>query len=219
MSATDYEAMLKQQLDHMISLVAADPWNTSDADCELAGGWEFVKEIDGLRIYRMKSPDSPIYFMKSAVKITASPDACIGLAWDTPSRVRWDELFIKSNVVEGMRDDLQVEHTNFKSGSMLVSNRDFCIVRMRGDLPTGGKFLVAKSVPHEKCPEESGFVRGQVQTSGFLFRPNPANPNETYADYLVCVDPKGSIPTMIVNLVSVNAPKALGKLRDEIQKA
>ena len=64
------------------------------------------------------------------------------------------------------------------------------------DLTDGSFFMVNFTLDHEKIPEVSGLVRGQINHSVYL---KPIDENTTNWVSFVNVDPMGSIPTAFVN--------------------
>eukprot|EP00762_Andalucia_godoyi_P002149 ANDGO_02536.mRNA.1 hypothetical protein AMSG_08085 len=223
MSVTAEE--VHQKLDaELVKLLAFAPvpvpGAAGSADVDLEGGWSFVKELEGVKIYRMKPEDMPVYFMKGTTVINAPYAKVTGMAWDTPTRKTWDDLYIESHIVQVIDDNTSIEHSAFSSGAPLVSSRDFLLARRKGTIENGGgSYIVARSVEHQDCPPNTGkHVRGEIYSSGFVFRPAADNENKTFATYVVAVNPKGSIPGFVVNMVSTKQPTALGKLRNAVEK-
>lgn len=82
----------------------------------------------------------------------------------------------------------------------------------------------ADSVEHPKCPATYGatvglgsnFVRGSVNASGSWTRRTPGKDGTITMTYVVQVDPKGSLPTWIVNYVATSQPLNIAVMREHI---
>lgn len=77
-----------------------------------------------------------------------------------------------------------------------VSRRDFVYVSHSLNYPNGTIVLGAKSIEFEACPPTDDAVRGEIEVAGWILEPYEGG---TMATYITQADPKGSIPTSIVN--------------------
>jgi hypothetical protein len=95
-----------------------------------------------------------------------------------------------------------------------VSNRDFCNLRTwRANLETNEFIIFNYSVIHPDCPEKKGFVRARSLKSGYLVTANAEGGCDFY--YYSQSDPKGWIPTWVINMLMTKLPpKILDKLHD-----
>lgn len=95
-----------------------------------------------------------------------------------------------------------------------VSNRDFCNLRTwRADSARKEYIIFNFSVIHKDCPEKKGFVRARSLKSGYLVRETEDGGSEFY--YYSQSDPKGWIPTWVINMLMTKLPpKILDKLHD-----
>jgi hypothetical protein len=57
-------------------------------------------------------------------------------------------------------------------------------------------------------PPQSGLVRGDTSLAGYILKPNKAS-GGTDLHFLVETDPKGSLPSSIVNQVNLAQPKSV----------
>jgi hypothetical protein len=195
-------------------------------DPDVAAGYDFVKEESGVRIYRLKGTEGSFTAVKGVTFIKKSPSELANFVFYTAeNRSKWDDSFENGRTVEVLTDDAatgtkaQVEYSAYKSGSMMVTNRDFCTGRLLGKLPNDeGYYIVATSVEHKDCPEVKGFVRAESKQSGWVFRAVPEQPGVTAVTSVTCVDPKGWIPAAVVNSVATKNPLSLARLRDVIEK-
>eukprot|EP01105_Mastigella_eilhardi_P015881 TRINITY_DN3635_c0_g1_i1.p1 TRINITY_DN3635_c0_g1~~TRINITY_DN3635_c0_g1_i1.p1 ORF type:complete len:127 (+),score=45.11 TRINITY_DN3635_c0_g1_i1:356-736(+) len=106
-------------------------------------------------------------------------------------------------------DEMAVTHMKFSAGSIFVSHRDFVSFVGRSDKSEDSMSVVCKSVAYP-VPEEKGFVRGELQTSCFIFKKEDRG---VLVNYIAQVDPKGWVPTAVVNAVAKTQPLILISLK------
>jgi len=94
-----------------------------------------------------------------------------------------------------------------------VSNRDFCNLRTwRMDTARKEYIIFNFSVVHPDCPEKKGFVRARSLKSGYYVTEEGEGCTFTYYSQS---DPKGWIPTWVINMLMTKLPpKILDKLHD-----
>jgi len=153
--------------------------------------------------------------MRGRTDINATADEVLKCTEDLDARAKWDELFIKGSVIQDIDETHQVIHFQFKSPSMMVTNRDFVMARAVRRLEDGTILSNHRSVVHPDCGDCKGFVRGDVFESGYYIKPN-GNGGCTVV-YVVQIDPKGWIPTAIVNMVAKKQPLVLAKMKDHLK--
>eukprot|EP00339_Tiarina_fusa_P015843 CAMPEP_0117023768 /NCGR_PEP_ID=MMETSP0472-20121206/17710_1 /TAXON_ID=693140 ORGANISM="Tiarina fusus, Strain LIS" /NCGR_SAMPLE_ID=MMETSP0472 /ASSEMBLY_ACC=CAM_ASM_000603 /LENGTH=205 /DNA_ID=CAMNT_0004729991 /DNA_START=70 /DNA_END=687 /DNA_ORIENTATION=- len=183
---------------------------TSDDD------WTFVNEKKEVKIHLRHVEESAVVMLRGVTTIPCTPDDILKCTEDLESRKSWDELFIEGNVVRELDDAHQIIHFKFKSPSMMVTNRDFVMARAVKRNDDGVILSNHVSVVVDDCPDAKGFVRGDVFASGYWIKPN-GDGTSTVA-YVVQIDPKGWIPTAIVNVVAKKQPLVLAKMRDFLAK-
>eukprot|EP01105_Mastigella_eilhardi_P021912 TRINITY_DN534_c0_g1_i2.p2 TRINITY_DN534_c0_g1~~TRINITY_DN534_c0_g1_i2.p2 ORF type:complete len:133 (-),score=47.92 TRINITY_DN534_c0_g1_i2:55-453(-) len=109
-------------------------------------------------------------------------------------------------------EELAVIHFKYRSPSRMVYNRDFVVLATTERTLTSA-VIACKSIAYEKVPEESGFVRGELHASAFLIESVDGG---VKVNYVVQADPKGWIPTFVVNVVAKDEPLVLATMRDYV---
>lgn len=94
---------------------------------------------------------------------------------------------------------------------MVVSNRDFVMARAVRVNDDGSILANHVSIEHPEKGDQKGFVRGEIDVSGYYIVPKSDNSCTCY--YVVQLDPKGWIPTVVVNAVASKQPLVLAKLK------
>jgi hypothetical protein len=159
--------------------------------------------------------------MKGVGKIKRAPKDVCDFAWDGKNRKSYDDSFIEGAVLHTLLDEsdrkITIEHSAYNSGSMMVSNRDFCVARTMGKLDDGSYYILSTSITHKDCPERKGFVRARVQISGWMLRPADDG-KSTIVTTVSVVDPAGWIPAAVANAFSGKQPLVVSKLRAILEK-
>lgn len=104
-----------------------------------------------------------------------------------------------------------------------MSKRDFALLMHKARLEDGTVVLLAKSIVHEKVPESTKYVRGEIIIGGWLL--HAVDEHTTRVTFVACMDLRGSIPSLIKKQLDrkqpglVNAIKPLlAKRMDELAK-
>uniref|UniRef100_A0A7S4MT69 START domain-containing protein n=1 Tax=Vannella robusta TaxID=1487602 RepID=A0A7S4MT69_9EUKA len=183
---------------------------TSDDD------WEYLNDKKDVKIHLRHVEDSAVVMLRGVTTIPKTPEEILKCTEDLESRKAWDELFIEGSVVKELDENHQVIHFKFKSPSMMVTNRDFVMARAVKRCDDGTILSNHVSVVDDDAPDAKGFVRGDVFASGYWLKPN--GDGTSTAAYVVQIDPKGWIPTAIVNVVAKKQPLVLAKMREYLAK-
>jgi len=156
---------------------------------------------------------SSIYCFKGIGEIDSPPEKIKDLCKDFSRTKEWDPLLKESRVIETIDDQTEVIQMLYQTNMCLLkTSRDFCLLYHWRQTDNGGYILAARSVSHPKCPEEPGFIRGEVLESGYHIQPKNGNPSVSIVTYVTHVDLKG-IPSSIINIVSERQPLVIAGLR------
>jgi len=158
-------------------------------------GWEdlgTIKEIAGTRLMT----ESGLYVVRAKGIIPAGPEEILALVSDLERKKLWDPMFVEGRVVKEFTPDLKVNYQHFYA-PWPVSHRDFVFMSAVHREADGTIVYTGTSIDLPWMPDVSGLVRGEMVRGGFILR--PLGDRETKVTYLVHVDPRGMLPTMIVN--------------------
>jgi hypothetical protein len=125
-----------------------------------------------------------------------------------------------------------VIYTAYKSGSRLLTDRDFCSLSTSKllseeegaqlGLYTRGihsSAFVVNSVNSTDMPLRKGYVRGTVRAYGYIAVATPPSAKRIRVFHIACIDPSGNIPGKVVDLAVADTCKKVSKLRDLCVKA
>ena len=173
-------------------------------------GWEDLGVDDEVESSRLYMPTG-YYLIRGVGDIDQSPQNIHALILDIDRKREWDQLFVEGRVVANLNANSRLLYQHF-SAPWPVSHRDFAFLSISKHLEDGSIISTGFSVETPLVPEVGGLVRGEMHMAGFIMR--QVAPNLTRLTYLVHIDPKGSIPTMVINQTQKKQTQNVGKIRN-----
>lgn len=143
---------------------------------------------------------------------------------DLKTKQKWDTSLIKCEIVKTISPTNHIIHFAYKA-PFPVKNRDFCVQRFakREEISTNGKdyryryILVGISViDDELLPVSSKYTRGEILISGYLLEEQTENRCKITSIHYI--DPKGSVPKMVINLTKAQPLQKLIKFSHIVQE-
>jgi len=193
--------------------VKDEDYDSFVAACDAKEGWNVCYEsADGkIKVWDQPSDKSAVNIVRlQAIFAVVTADTLYDTLHDPDYRKVWDDKMVEGYLIE------QIDATNdvgYYSAKMPfpLTNRDFVNERS-WRVKEGSEYIIMNhSVVHPKEPEKKGFVRANSIKTGYLVRPN-ADGGCTII-YQTQTDPRGAIPTWLVNQVTKNfAPNIVGNL-------
>lgn len=166
-------------------------------------GWTFVSENEHGKLFSRKVEGCDLDFLKVEAEIPFPMKKFADFVFEKVSD--WTEEITKATVKKKLSDNLYILEFYTRVGYM-VSDRDFILVSARRE-DQDKTILISKSVELKDFPVQDGVVRGEVIHSGFVLIPEGENKTKAY--YYTQADPKGWIPSWVVNM---NGPLMLERL-------
>jgi len=181
-----------------------------------ANDWEFMHKKDGIKVYRKNIEGSPIVGFRGETVIYSQPEKVLAVLMDNVYRTEWVDRLEKSEILERISPREYIVYQVFKLPWPL-SKRDFVY---KGKLIVDKKdksiLVVMGSVEHPEAPKTVG-VRAELITS--RYRIKPLGKYMTGFEVEIHSDPKGLIPSFIVNLVQKSWPyKTLMSVKRQVEK-
>lgn len=178
--------------------------------------WEEIKVEDGITVYKAEVPGTKIVAFKGKVVMDAPIKKVIWVLADREHRREWVDRLDINEELEIISPTERIIYQSFKM-PFIISNRDMVYRSiLKKNEKEGSYKLHMESVEHEKAPKSIG-VRAQLINSNYKLRPISENKTEVVVEILS--DPKGLLPTWLVNLVQKSWPlKTLRALREQVKK-
>jgi hypothetical protein len=185
------------------------------APASAAGVWEKIDEADGIKVFRKEVPGSPLVAFRGEGMISAPLEKLLWVLADNAHRTEWVDRLKKSVVLQtnGSYEYIVYQHFGLP---FPISDRDYVYRGKATRDKNGVVTLDISSVTHPKAPATVG-VRANVIGSRYVL--TPKGPDKTYVVVEIHTDPKGAIPTWLVNLIQKSWPmKTLQNMRTQVAK-
>jgi hypothetical protein len=185
--------------------------------CSVAAqSWDFIKEKDGIKIYTRIEDGKSLKSYKGVADIKAPAEKIFALMEDTNNTEWWDKKLTHIKVLLYERNK-RVQYYMVYNLPWPVVDRDLCVdVTITLDTVTGeGRFNAVAL--NGVIPERNDMVRiiDYRQTWTII----PAGKEMTHVVLEGFVDPAGSIPDWISNMLIIDSPvKAISGVRERMEK-
>jgi hypothetical protein len=181
-----------------------------------AGGWEKIDEADGVKVFSKELPNSPLVAFRGEALIPAPLEKLLWVLADNQHRTDWVDRLEKSVVLEKVSDYEFVLYQHFGL-PFPISDRDYVYRGRAVRGKDGAVILLMQSESHSKAPKESAGVRANLIRSKYVLIPQGKDSTKVVVE--IHTDPRGMIPTWLVNLIQESWPmKTLTALRAQVTK-
>eukprot|EP01103_Thecamoeba_quadrilineata_P003209 TRINITY_DN1300_c0_g1_i1.p1 TRINITY_DN1300_c0_g1~~TRINITY_DN1300_c0_g1_i1.p1 ORF type:complete len:199 (-),score=28.70 TRINITY_DN1300_c0_g1_i1:134-730(-) len=133
--------------------------------------WRTLSVNNDLRIFSIIAPASPtIFCMKIIGEVNASPEKIASLLIDPAQAHQVDSYISSCRVLEDLDRNTNILHIFFKTRAcrFVSAARDIVCVRHWYRLHQRTFLVLFRSVDYPNCPPQSGVVRADALTSGYL---------------------------------------------------
>jgi len=187
--------------------------------------WEQFDEEDGIRMFRREVAGTSVVGLRGEGFVAAPIVRVASVLADRKRSTEWIDRLVKTKVLRELSESESVNWNHIKTPSPL-KDRDFVFKTIITTDPAKKKVVFSYfSVTDPLAPEYDEYVRGSFKSGKFeltaVERTNKdgTKTKGTMVVAEVVVDPKGSVPTFIVNMVQKSWPhKTLTALRKQVAK-
>merc|ERR1712166_149176 len=166
-------------------------------------GWEFVQEIEGVRVYKKDHPTLDTKFFKGIGRVEKPHEEVADYILDLQNRVDWDPLFMGGQTFNTISTSKAVRQDAFYTPSPLHYNRDFLTLYCESrDSEAGEHYGISTSIRSVFVKESRDFVRADMFDTGFKITKDATNPESSQVCFITQVDPKGHYPTWLIDRVN-----------------
>ena len=180
--------------------------------------WERVDVTEGITTYRREIPGTNIVAFRGEAEIEDSVYRVATVIEDVKSEIEWMADLAESYEIAKKMETERWEY-NRTSTPWPLQDRDFVVHTLisvdRGPNPI--ITIKMKSVEHPDKPKVKGVVRGDVVDSTTIIK--SLGPKKTWFACEILADPKGAIPTWVVNFFQKGWPlDTIRGLRRQLKK-
>jgi len=200
------------------------------------GGWnkQYVKGEVEVHFNMVENAGKVLKYTKGVSQLSISPSTAAELVTDFDFMQFWDKQFDRGHIVQDFKEsenERKIVYMRYKA-PWPVSQRDFVNVseiRHRENNQEGGGNsenngsnnvgvrVLATSFSHKDAPDVSGIVRADLMYGGWEFISSSSSSSSCKATYITAMNPKGTLPTWLVNQVANDTPMCLAAIRDFIK--
>ena len=181
----------------LVLSLAIPELSSAQNDCVLK------KDKDNIKVYSCKTPDSEFKAVRAEFELNATIEDYMAIVLDVDRYKEWHYRVINPRLLHKTSDTELIYYTQI-SAPWPVSNRDL-ILRLNLDLNinTGVLTVTLESIS-DYLPAVDNVVR--IPESFSRMTLTPIGNSKLKAEYFIQVDPGGSMPAWVVNMVSTQAP-------------
>jgi hypothetical protein len=195
------------------------------ADTPSAPTWEMFNEEDGIRMFRRDVPGSSIVALRGEAFVEAPISRVATVLADRKRSPEWIDRLVKTKVLRQLSETEAINWNHIKTPTPL-KDRDFVFKTVIATDPAKKQVVFSYySVTDSLAPVTDDYVRGSFKSGKFELtmatRTNKdgSKSKGTIVVAEVMVDPAGSVPTFIVNMVQKSWPyKTMTALRKQVAK-
>jgi hypothetical protein len=179
--------------------------------------WVLVSDEDGIQVFKKEIPGSSLISFKGQGLIDAPIAKVAQILVDSKRSQEWMES-VKTTTVLSHNGDLEYVDYTHVGTPFVIKDREF-VTRTKIEIDSKAQSLHfdIKSVEHPNAPK-TDYVRGEVLGSSFSLQAMEDG-TKTYVTGEILADPKGTVPTWIVNLFQKGWPrKTIEALRHQSKK-
>ncbi len=178
--------------------------------------WEMLSDESGIRVFRADVPGSRVVAFRADAVIPQPATQVASAFIEAKQRLVWMPKVLEARVLREVAANERIEYTRIGTPFPL-KDRDFVIQgRADYDAAKDAMILSFKSVEVPEGPETK-LVRGVIHDSRYIV--TRRGPSETFIEMFLHIDPMGSPPKWLVNLVQKNYPRGfLETLRTFLQE-
>jgi hypothetical protein len=185
--------------------------------CSVAAqSWDFIKEKDSIEIYTRKEAGKSLKSYKGVTDIKAPAEKIFAMMEDINNTDWWDKNLTQIKVLLYEKNK-RAQYYLVYDLPWPVTDRDLCVdVTITIDTVTGERNITAVSL-NGVIPESNDMVR--IKDYRQTWTVIPAGKDMTHVELEGFVDPAGSIPDWISNMLIIESPfKAINGVREQMQK-
>ena len=192
----------------------SNAYSAEPSDPMGAGRWESLGALEGVKLARKSIRGNNLFAVRGESVIPHSMDRVATVINDHTRWKEWAHGMISAQLLERANDGTKIVYQAFDM-PLLVSDRDTVYsfaMTWEGDRLK----ILGQSVPHPKAPPTVGIRTNLIAGRWFL---EPMGPQKTHLVLEVLMDPKGSLPSWLVNIVQRDYPAdTINQLKAQLHK-
>ncbi|MBA3971744.1 MAG: START domain-containing protein [Bacteroidetes bacterium] len=165
--------------------------------------WQLQKLDKGISVYTQFAKGSDYKELKAVCQIKTSLSSIIALSNDVESYPKWSYKCENSRIIKEISDQELIRYQSV-TVPWPVDKRDMVVKAHSYQDPKTGVVHQKVTCMAEAAPAVNGYVR--VKELRAMWTITPLKNGMVEVEYLLLVDPGGSVPAWVVNLAVVDGP-------------
>jgi hypothetical protein len=189
----------------LIIVLLGGLWLSGTSGIAQKKDWQLAKKEDGILIYTRPNQEGlPVKELRIVTEVKSSLSAIVSLLSDKAAYPQWVYGCAESTFLENI-SETESYHYQITSMPWPIQNRDIIIhSRVVQDPETKVVSLIARGQP-DYIPVKGEYVRVRSYRADWKFVPKENGIIEM--EFIVSVDPAGSIPNWLINMAVAEGPK------------
>jgi hypothetical protein len=178
--------------------------------------WVLKKDEDSIKVYTSHTDASRFKSIKATFTVNATLSQLAAMVWNVNVYDQWQYNTIHPKILKEINSKEMIYYAEIVA-PWPVSNRDM-VVRLSIEQNVKTKVVTIHSKSESSfVPEEEGIVRVPSSTAQWII--TPIHKKKLGVEYTIQIDPGGSVPAWMVNMVCAEAPhESFMNLREKIHK-
>lgn len=166
-------------------------------DCDLK------KDLDSIKVYTCRVDDLKFKSVKATFTVNESLSTLTAFLLDIEKYSEWQYNTVHPRILKKI-SEAEIIYYSIVEAPWPISDRDMVVhLTVSQDLATKTVTIISNGVP-ENIPKEEGLVRVPMSTAKWTIRRLSAK--KVSVEYTIKIDPGGSVPAWMVNMVCAEAP-------------
>lgn len=177
--------------------------------------WELKRDSDGIQVYTRDVPDSKYKAVKGTMTITAPLGAAVALIRDTSACAKVASL-CKVSWIHKTVSETELYVYSYNDLPWPVKDRDILVRALWSQDPSDLQVTMTAEAVSGMMDKNDRAVR--LQQASFSWEISPLDDGRLQITTQAHVDPAGTIPALIINLLLVDSPfKTLANFRSVLR--
>jgi hypothetical protein len=184
--------------------------------CFSQNDWALKLDKEGIRVFTKNLENSPFKAVRTVCTIDAPLTRVMAVLLDIPGSVNWLYATKSCSVLKQISPSDIIYYSEIEV-PWPVNNRDFVVrIKVSQDERTKAVTILGENKP-TFLPENKNVVRIQKSFAKWVIV--PLSKNQVKVEYILQVDPGGSVPAWLINMFATKGPyESFKNLREQVKK-
>ena len=177
---------------------------------------ELKKDQDSIKVYSCNTNESKFKSIKASFEVNATAPQLAAMIMDIVGYNEWQYNTINAKILKRISKQELIYYVEVVA-PWPVNNRDLIVhLKVEQDPVTKKMIFTANGIP-DYIAVKDGITRVPMSKSKWIVV--PVSPNKLKVEYSMNIDPSGSVPAWMMNMVSAEGPfESFSTLKNKIRE-